>query len=170
MSCRTLRIAVAGINQRTGRRGVHVEGCDISEPRIRSRKRSGPGGRNHRGTSRDPVVAAGADTARNPPHARFQYDLVDRCSTNAEEHVVVHFETFNAVEDLHARARLTLTQNESVVDETVTTVRISGTVSTNAGNTCALRRDVLKHIADDVRVFARRIVADVLVAVRIWSD
>src|ERR1044071_1873732 len=101
MTRRTLRIAIAGINQRTGGRRMHVEGGDVNKTRIRSRHRSGQRWWNERGTSRHPVVAAGADSTRNPTRARLQHDLVNRRPTNAEEHVVVHLETLDAVEDLH---------------------------------------------------------------------
>src|SRR6185369_11172395 len=101
---------------------------------------------------------------------RLQYDLVDRRAANAEEYVVVHFEALDAVEDLHAGTGLSLAQDKRVVDETITTISISGTVAANAGHARALRRNVLKHISHDIRIFTRSIVANVLVAVWIRAN
>src|ERR1051326_149499 len=122
VSCRTLRIGIARINQLTGRSRMNIISRDVHKTRTRSHHGPSPCRRNQRRTSRDPVVAPGADTTSNPLHARFQHDLIDRGTTNSEEHVVVHLETLDTVEDLHARARLTLAQDEGVVDEAITAV------------------------------------------------
>src|ERR1044071_5763590 len=100
MSCRALRSAIARINEWTGRSRAHIEGRDVREPWIRSEDRSRPCSRNQRRTSRKPVIAARAYTTRDPTYTRLQHDLVDRCATDAEEHVVVHFKTLDAFKDL----------------------------------------------------------------------
>src|SRR5689334_132135 len=170
MSGRTLRTAIARINQRTRRSRMHIERRDVHKTRIRASDRSSPRRRNQRRSSRHPVVAAGADATRNPTRTRLQHDLVDRRTTNAEEHVVVHLETLNAVEDLDTRTRLTLSQDERVVHKAIAAVRISRAIAANTRHARALGCDVLKDISDNVRVFASRVVTDLLVAVRIWSN
>src|SRR5215203_1665487 len=102
MSCRALRSAITRINKRTGRSRAQIESRDIRETRIGSLDCSGPRRWNQRRSSRNPVVTACADTTRNPTYTRLQHNLVDRCTTDAEEHVVVHFETFNPFENLDA--------------------------------------------------------------------
>src|SRR6185369_16802780 len=95
---------------------------------------------------------------------------VYRCAANAEEHVVVHLQTFDAVEDLDTRTRLALSQDERVVHKAIAAVRISGSVTTDAGHARTLCWNMLKNISDYVRVFASRVVTNVLVAVRIWTN
>src|SRR5689334_7993276 len=170
MTGRALRSAIARINKRTRRRRTHIKRRDIRETRIRSRDRSGPRGRNEGRSSRDPIVATRANTTRDPTRARLQHDLVDRRTTDAEEHVVVHLETLDAVEDLDARTHLPLSQDECVVHKAIAAVRISGTVASNARHARSLSCDVLKNVSDNVRVFASRVVTDLLVAVWIWSN
>src|SRR6185369_4047740 len=82
----------------------------------------------------------------------------------------MHLETLDAVKNLDARTRLSLSQDERVVHKAIAPVRISGTVASNARHARSLSCDVLKNISDNVRVFASRVVADVLIAVRIWSN
>src|SRR6185503_20064751 len=98
MSGRTLRSTITRINERARRSGTHIERRDIRETGIRSRDRSSPRRRNEGRSGRNPVVATRADATRHPTRARLQHDLVDRCTTNTEEHVVMHFETLDAVE------------------------------------------------------------------------
>src|SRR4051812_33186948 len=122
MSRRALRRAIDRINERTGRSRTHIEGRDIRETGIGSQDRSRPRSRNQRRSSRNPVVATRAYTTRNPTYTCLQHDLVDRRTTNAEEHVVVHFETLDAFEDLDAWTHLPLSQDERVVYKPITSV------------------------------------------------
>src|SRR3954451_10129903 len=119
MSGRALRSAIARINERTRRRRTHIERRDIRKTGIRSGDRSGPSSWNQRRSSRNPVITTGANTTRNPTRARLQHDLVDRRATDTEEHVVMHFETLDAVEDLDARTHLALSQDERVVHKAI---------------------------------------------------
>src|SRR5262245_53325340 len=98
---------------------MNIIGRDVSETGIGSEYCSGPCRWNQRRPSRHPVVAACADTTCDPTHARLQHNLIDRCTANAEVHVVVHLKTLDAVEDLHHRTRLSLAQDERVVDEAI---------------------------------------------------
>src|SRR6185503_9391749 len=136
------------INQWTRRSRTHIEGRDIREPWIRSRDRSGPRSRHEGRSRRNPVVATRAHATRDPMRARLQHHLVDRCTTNSEEHVVMHFETLDTVEDLDAGTHLPLSQNERVIHKSITPVRISGTVTSNARHARSLGCDVLKNISD----------------------
>src|SRR6185369_2098060 len=170
MTRRTLRRAISCIHELTGRRWTQIKCRDVYKSRISACYSSRPRRRNEGRTCRHPIAAAGADATIHPSHARLQHDLVYRRTTNAEVHVVVHLKTLDAVEDLHHRTCLSLAQDECVVDEAITTICISGTVTTNAGHARALRRNVLKHISHDIRIFTRCIVTDVLVAVRIGSN
>src|SRR6185503_2863065 len=170
MSGRALRRPIAGINQWACRSRTHVEGRDIRETGIRSLDRSGPRRGNQRRSGRNPVIATGAHATRDPTYTRFQHDLVDRCTTDAEEHVVVHFETLDAFKDLDAWTHLALSQDERVVDKAITSIGVSGAVPTDAGHACALRSHVLKNISDHVRILAGCIGCNVLVAMRIRSN
>jgi len=115
MTRRTLRCPIACIHELTGRRWTQIKSRDVYKSRVGACYSSSPR-RWHEGrTCRHPVVAAGADTTIHPTNTRFQHDLIDRCTTDTEEHVVVHLETLDAVEDLDARTRLSLAQDERVV-------------------------------------------------------
>src|SRR5690242_7138460 len=81
----------------------------------------------------------------------------------------MHLEAFNAVEDLNARTCLTLPQNERVVDEPVATISITGSIATYAGHSCTLSWDVLKDVANNIRILAGRIMTDLLVPVWIGT-
>src|SRR5215216_5895363 len=150
MSRRALRRSIARINQWTRRSRTHIERSDIRETRIRSKHRSSPCSRDQRRTSRKPVVAARAYTPRNPTHPRLQHNLVDRRAADAEEHVVVHLETLDALKDLDARTHLPLSEDERVVYKSITSVGMSGAVATDTGHASALRWDVLKHVSDNI--------------------
>src|SRR6185503_14478209 len=110
------------------------------------------------------------DSAGHPTDARLQNDLVNRCTADAEEHVVVHLETLNTFKNLDARTYLTLSQDERVVYKPVSPIGVASTVATNARHSRALRSNMLKHVANDVRVFSSRILANVLVPVRVRPD
>src|SRR5215211_2722707 len=170
MSCRTLRSAITSINKWTRRSRTQIQRSDIRETRIGSRDRSRPRSRNQRRASRNPVVAARAYTTRDPTYTCLQHDLVDRCTTDAEEHVVVHLETLDAFKDLDAWTHLPLSQDERVVYKSIASVGMSGAVATDTGHASALRWDVLKHISDNIRILAGCVCSDVLVAMRIRTD
>src|SRR4051794_32544576 len=125
MSGRALRRAIARVDEGTRRSRTHIERRDIRETGIGSCDRSGPCSRNQRRSGRNPVVATRADTTRHPTYTRLQHDLVDRCTTNSEEDVVVHLETLDALEDLDARTHLPLSEDERVVHKSITPVGMS---------------------------------------------
>src|ERR1041385_587851 len=170
MSRRTCRRTVSRINERTRRDWTDVVGADICKPWTRARHCSRPGGWNHRRASRYPIVGSCADSTCDPTNTRFQNDFVNCCTTNSEEHVVVHLEAFNAVEDFHARTCLTLAKNERVVYESVATICVIGSIAPYAGHSCTLSWDVLKDVAHNIRILASRVVTDVLVPVRIGTN
>src|SRR5215212_791536 len=157
MSRRALRRAIARINERACRSWTHIEGRDIRETGIGSQDRSRPRSRNQRRTGRNPVVATRAYTTGDPTYTCLQHDFVDRCTTDAEEHVVVHFETLDAFENLDAWTHLSLSQDEGVVYKPITSVGMTGAVPTNARHACSLRWNVLKNISDNIRILAGRI-------------
>src|SRR6185295_8360610 len=112
MSCRTLRRAIACIHERTRRRWPQIKSRDVYKSRVCSQYSSGPRGWNERRTCRHPIVAAGADATIHPTHARLEHNLINRCTADAEEHVVVHLQTLDALKDLDAWTHLTLSQDE----------------------------------------------------------
>src|SRR6476619_1049028 len=170
MPRRTRRRPVARVNKRARRDRTNIESADVRESRIGASQCSSPRSRNHGGAGSYPVVCPRTDSAGHPTHARLQNDLVNRCTADAKEHVVVHLETLNTFKNLDARTYLTLSQDERVVYKPISPIGVASAVATNARHSRALRSNVLKNVANNVRVFSSRILADVLVPVRVRPD